>query len=100
MRIKRSPVFVSSLAAVTPTHHTKPVSEYNTSDLQCCETTGTVEDPSIAAVLAAIGVDVLDLNVLIGLTCFPITAIGGGNGACSADPVCCEHNSHGKTNRA
>ncbi|KAK1222057.1 hypothetical protein PQX77_015122 [Marasmius sp. AFHP31] len=86
---------LATLAAATPTRRGEPASDCATGDLQCCESTGTAKDPSIAAVLAAIGVDVSDLNVLVGLTCSPITVIGGGNGGCSASPVCCSDNSHG-----
>ncbi|KAK1222959.1 hypothetical protein PQX77_014159 [Marasmius sp. AFHP31] len=63
--------------------------------LQCCESTTTASDPAAAGVLAAIGVIVDDLNVLVGLNCSPITVVGGGNGACSKTTVICKDNSHG-----
>ncbi|KAK1222958.1 hypothetical protein PQX77_014158 [Marasmius sp. AFHP31] len=64
--------------------------------VQCCQSVTKASDPSAAAVLAAIGVIVDDVNVLVGLNCSPITVIGGGNGACSGGTtVTCTDNSHG-----
>jgi len=57
-----------------------PASQCNTGPVQCCNETGTTKDASIAKALALVGVDVSDVNVLIGLTCDPISVIGiGGN---------------------
>lgn len=43
-----------------------------------------------AAILKAIGVDLSDLNVLLGLTCSPISVVGVGSGsACSGSTVSC-----------
>nr|ADX07337.1 putative hydrophobin [Flammulina velutipes] len=44
---------------------------------------------------AAIGINVQDVTALVGLTCNPITGIGGVNSGCDASPVCCENNSFG-----
>ncbi|KAL0071246.1 hypothetical protein AAF712_001812 [Marasmius tenuissimus] len=52
----------------------------NTGPIQCCQSTGHAKDGSIAAILGLLGIVVQDLNVLIGLTCSPITVIGGNNG--------------------
>ncbi|KAI3595863.1 hydrophobin [Moniliophthora roreri] len=46
-------------------------------------------------VLGLLGVTLTDLNVLVGLTCSPVTILGGIFGGCSATPVCCENNSFG-----
>ena len=46
------------------------------------------------AILKAIGVDLSDVNALLGLTCSPINVIGVGGNSCSANPVCCSDNSH------
>ena len=43
-----------------------------------------------AAILKAIGVDLSDLNVLLGLTCSPITVVGVGSGTeCGGTTVSC-----------
>ena len=43
-----------------------------------------------AAILKAIGVDLSDLNVLLGLTCSPISVVGIGSGSeCSGTTVSC-----------
>ncbi|KAK1225924.1 hypothetical protein PQX77_011122 [Marasmius sp. AFHP31] len=67
----------------------------NTGPIQCCNTVTTAKDPIITPVLALLGIVLQDLNVGVGLTCSPITVIGGNNGGCSAHPVCCSDNSHG-----
>jgi len=57
-----------------------PASQCNTGPVQCCNETGTAKDSSIAKALALVGVNVSDLDVLIGATCTPISVIGvGGN---------------------
>ena len=35
-----------------------------------------------------------NLDVLVGLTCSPLTIVGIAQGQCSASPVCCSDNSH------
>ncbi|KAL0579907.1 hypothetical protein V5O48_002078 [Marasmius crinis-equi] len=72
-----------------------PGGSCNTGPVQCCQSTGHATDGPIAAILGLLGIVVQDLNVLIGLTCSPVTVIGGANGGCSAKPVCCSDNSHG-----
>ena len=56
--------------------------------LQCCESTATASDPSAAAVLGLLGIVLQDLNVLVGLTCSPITVIGSNNGWYVLTPPC------------
>jgi hypothetical protein len=49
---------------------------------------------SVGIILGLLGIVLKDLNVLVGLTCSPITVIGVGTGnSCSANVVCCENNS-------
>ncbi|KAK7033558.1 hypothetical protein VNI00_012782 [Paramarasmius palmivorus] len=88
---------LATLAAATPTRRTGIApGECNTGPIQCCQSTGTADDKTIAGLLSLVGVVVQDLNVLIGVTCSPITVIGAGGAGCSASPVCCENNSfHG-----
>ncbi|KAK1222732.1 hypothetical protein PQX77_014404 [Marasmius sp. AFHP31] len=84
----------TTLAVATPTGLSARA-DCNTGPIQCCQTTTTAKDPIVTPILALIGVVLQDLNVAVGLTCSPITVIGGGNGGCSANPVCCSDNSHG-----
>ncbi|KAI0691972.1 fungal hydrophobin [Cerioporus squamosus] len=83
------------LAAAYPSSAGEPPSSCSTGDLQCCDSTQTASSPAALATLALLGIVLQDLNVLVGLTCSPITVIGVGSGSCSATAVCCEDNSHG-----
>ncbi|KAK1215708.1 hypothetical protein PQX77_021670 [Marasmius sp. AFHP31] len=67
----------------------------NTGTLQCCNSVTTAKDPVASLLIGLLGIVLQDVNVGVGLTCSPITVIGGGNGGCSANPVCCQDNSHG-----
>ena len=52
-------------------------------------------DPAVAKELGLLGIVVQGVDVLVGLTCSPITVIGvGSSGSCSANAVCCSDNSH------
>ncbi|KAK1220666.1 hypothetical protein PQX77_016492 [Marasmius sp. AFHP31] len=72
---------LATLAAATSARRGEPASDGATGDLQCCESTGTAKDPITftSPILAAIGITVSDFNILVGLTCSPITVVGGGN---------------------
>ncbi|KAJ8090101.1 hypothetical protein PM082_018683 [Marasmius tenuissimus] len=69
----------TTLAVATPTGLSAR-GDCSTGPIQCCDTVTTAKDPVVAPILALIGVIVQDLNVGVGLTCSPITVIGGGNG--------------------
>ncbi|KDR78085.1 hypothetical protein GALMADRAFT_138229 [Galerina marginata CBS 339.88] len=82
----------ATLAAATGS----PASQCNTNQLQCCDSTGTATETSIASLLGLLGIAVQSVTALVGVTCSPITAIGTGANSCSAQPVCCTNNSfHG-----
>ena len=100
------------LAAANPVALGTPT-DCATGDLQCCDTTETVSlpcplfesladirdrqagSPAGAALLGLLGIVVQDVNVLIGVTCSPITVIGVGTGSsCSTNTVCCSDNSN------
>ncbi|EJD00381.1 fungal hydrophobin [Fomitiporia mediterranea MF3/22] len=78
------------LAVATPA-----MSQCDTGSLQCCNSVQKADSSSIAGLLSLLGVVVQDVNVLVGVTCSPITVIGAGDSGCSANPVCCEDNSFG-----
>ncbi|KAL1947115.1 hypothetical protein VTO73DRAFT_14076 [Trametes versicolor] len=85
------------LAAATPLEaRNAPAASCSTGAIQCCASTEKASAPSAAKLLGLLGVVVQDVDVLVGLTCSPITVIGVGSGSsCSASTVCCEDNSHG-----
>ncbi|KAK7054512.1 hypothetical protein VNI00_003710 [Paramarasmius palmivorus] len=88
---------LTTLAAATPVRRggNKPASECTTGPVQCCNSVGAANDPSVAKILGLLGIVVQDVNALVGLTCVPITVIGAGGATCDANPVCCKDNSHG-----
>ncbi|THH14751.1 hypothetical protein EW146_g5632 [Bondarzewia mesenterica] len=76
-----------------PTTTTIPASQCNTGPIQCCNTVESASSSGVAGILGLLGIVLQDLNVIIGLNCSPITAIGLGGGAnCVQQPVCCENN--------
>ncbi|KAF8815296.1 fungal hydrophobin [Phlegmacium glaucopus] len=69
-------------------------SKCDSGELQCCNTS---ESPTAASsVLGPLGIAPSTISGLVGLDCTPITVIGGAQPSCSAKPLCCTDNSHGK----
>ncbi|ESK86178.1 hydrophobin [Moniliophthora roreri MCA 2997] len=90
-----NPPATTTVTVTAPGPTVTAVSQCNTGDVQCCNTVETADGPTAAGLLALLGVVVQDLNVLVGITCSPITILGIGQGECSARPVCCSNNSFG-----
>ncbi|TBU28464.1 fungal hydrophobin [Dichomitus squalens] len=67
----------------------------STGAIQCCNSVQSASDPAASLLLGLLGIVVQGVDVLVGLTCSPITVIGVGGGSCSATAVCCQDNSHG-----
>ncbi|TFK31007.1 hydrophobin [Crucibulum laeve] len=91
---------LATLAAATPTRRTGgspiPASQCTTGPVQCCNSTEAASGPTASKLLGLLGVVVQDLNVIVGITCTPITVIGVGGDSCTSQAVCCEDNSfHG-----
>ncbi|RPD72480.1 fungal hydrophobin [Lentinus tigrinus ALCF2SS1-7] len=73
----------------------KPPPSCSTGPIQCCQQVEKADNPVAALILGLLGI-VLGPDVVVGLTCSPLTVIGVGSGnSCSANTVCCENNSHG-----
>ncbi|KAJ3969494.1 fungal hydrophobin [Lentinula raphanica] len=88
---------VTTTVTVTAPASTTTVSpgQCTTGDLQCCDSTTKAGSVAGAAILGLIGVVVEDVNVLLGLTCSPITVVGVESGSCTSNVVCCEDNAWG-----
>ncbi|KAA1470824.1 fungal hydrophobin [Dentipellis sp. KUC8613] len=72
---------------------TPPASQCNTGPVQCCNSVESASSPAATTIFGLLGIVLSDLNVLVGLTCNPISVVGIGSGAtCNAQPVCCENN--------
>ncbi|KAG2754306.1 hydrophobin-1 precursor [Suillus brevipes Sb2] len=67
----------------------------NTGSIQCCESVSKSGHGSVLdELLSVLNIDIpFDTNC--GVSCSPISVIGGGSGAnCNQEPVCCENNSY------
>ncbi|KAF8641759.1 hypothetical protein AX16_009836 [Volvariella volvacea WC 439] len=96
--------FTALVAATNPTvtvtvtpapTSTSPASQCNTGSLQCCNSVQAASSSAVGLLLGLLGIVISDLTALVGITCSPLTIIGGGGNSCSAQPVCCQNNSFG-----
>ncbi|KAJ3564671.1 hypothetical protein NP233_g8148 [Leucocoprinus birnbaumii] len=69
-----------------------PASQCNTGPIQCCNSVQAANSNPVSSLLGLLGIAVGSVTGLVGLTCNPITVIGGGGNSCSAQPVCCTNN--------
>ncbi|GLB42733.1 putative fungal hydrophobin [Lyophyllum shimeji] len=69
-----------------------PASQCNTGDIQCCNSVQSATSSPATLLLGLLGIVLSDLNVLVGITCNPISVIGVGGNSCTAQPVCCQNN--------
>ncbi|KAI0065201.1 fungal hydrophobin [Artomyces pyxidatus] len=86
-------------ASASPVDHLKVEKRQNTCStgpVQCCNTVEPASAPSVAALLGLLGVVLQGVDVLVGLTCTPISVIGVITGnSCTAQTVCCQNNNFG-----
>ncbi|KAI0738361.1 fungal hydrophobin [Daedaleopsis nitida] len=91
-----STLAILAVATPTPGGGGEPPSSCSTGPIQCCDSTANASDPAAAGLLSLLGIVVQGVDVLVGLTCSPLTVVGvGAGGSCNAQTVCCEDNSHG-----
>ncbi|ESK84166.1 hydrophobin [Moniliophthora roreri MCA 2997] len=88
---------VFTAATCTPTSHgyssTQPASQCNTGPVQCCNSVQSASSAPAATLLGLLNIVLSNLNVLVGITCSPISVLGVGGTGCNAQPVCCQNNS-------
>ncbi|KAG1819209.1 fungal hydrophobin-domain-containing protein [Suillus subaureus] len=67
----------------------------NTGTIQCCDSvTNSGHGSSLDELLSLLKIDT-PVDTPCGVSCSPISAIGGSSGAnCNQEPVCCENNSY------
>ncbi|KDQ62791.1 hypothetical protein JAAARDRAFT_190066 [Jaapia argillacea MUCL 33604] len=72
------------------------VAQCNTGSLQCCNSMQNYNSTTVANLLSPLDVVLQGLTGQAGITCSPITVLGGGlESNCDAHPVCCIDNSRG-----
>ncbi|KAI0717357.1 hydrophobin [Cerioporus squamosus] len=82
--------------SVAPGPTSTPASECSTSNLQCCNQMQNANDPAMTTLLSVLGIVVQGVDVLVGLTCNPISIINvGGSNQCNAQALCCQDNDVG-----
>ncbi|KAK1234099.1 hypothetical protein PQX77_002703, partial [Marasmius sp. AFHP31] len=69
---------LTTLAVATPI--IERAGSCTTGSLECCKSVTTAKDPVASLLIGLLGIIIQDVNVGVGLTCSPITVIGGGNG--------------------
>ncbi|THU84055.1 fungal hydrophobin [Dendrothele bispora CBS 962.96] len=92
-------VFTAALATLAVAVRTRRdeigASQCTTGPVQCCESIQKATNPGIVKILDSLGIVVEDPDILIGVTCTPISIVGAGGDSCSTNPVCCKDNSFG-----
>jgi hypothetical protein len=67
-------------------------SQCNTGPVQCCNSVTTASNPVASLLIGLLGILGVGGDVVVGLTCSPLSVIGIGGNSCSSQPVCCENN--------
>nr|CAD12833.1 hydrophobin 2 [Pleurotus sp. 'Florida'] len=80
------------LAAATAIPRTDTPS-CSTGSLQCCSSVQKATDPLASLLIGLLGIVLGPLDLLVGVTCSPITVIGVGGTSCTQQTVCCTGNS-------
>ncbi|EKM81506.1 hypothetical protein AGABI1DRAFT_36491 [Agaricus bisporus var. burnettii JB137-S8] len=89
--------FFAMLAAASAVPRTDPPpatgSQCNAvgGDINCCNSLQQADDPVVKLLAGLLGIVLGPVEALIGLTCNPISVIGGGN-SCTSQTVCCTGN--------
>lgn len=73
---------LATLAVATPVvdvrRRTDPTSSCSTGTINCCNSSTTADDKSIAGLLGLLNIVIGDITALVGISCSPITVIGAG----------------------
>ncbi len=67
----------SVLAVATPV--ARDTGSCSTGSIQCCDSVSKASDPTTSVLLGLLGVVVQGVDVLVGLTCSPISVVGVGS---------------------
>ncbi|KIK53788.1 hypothetical protein GYMLUDRAFT_250112 [Collybiopsis luxurians FD-317 M1] len=70
---------LATVAVAIPAPGNEPASSCTTGPIQCCNSVVPASDASATKTLGLLGIVLQDLNVLVGLTCDPITVIAIGS---------------------
>lgn len=67
---------IVTFAAATPTPNGGGTDQCNTGSAQCCQSVQSASTPSVASILATLGIVGQGATVPVGVTCSPLTIIG------------------------
>ncbi|KAL5523251.1 hypothetical protein ACEPAF_1518 [Sanghuangporus sanghuang] len=83
----------TTVTVTSTTTATQPASQCNTGPIQCCNSVQPATSPECMALLGLLGIALQDVNdLMMGVTCRPLSNMGSGGSGCEANPVCCENN--------
>ncbi|EKM54144.1 uncharacterized protein PHACADRAFT_257774 [Phanerochaete carnosa HHB-10118-sp] len=88
------PATTTTVTVTAPASTPTSVSTCSTGDAQCCNSVTSASNPAAAGILSGLGIVLQGVTADVGLTCSPITVVGG-SGTCNQQAVCCQDNSHG-----
>ncbi|THU75243.1 fungal hydrophobin [Dendrothele bispora CBS 962.96] len=93
LAVATCPATTTTVTATAPaTTQTISPSQCNTGPIQCCNSVQQASSPAATELCGLLGIVVQGADVLVGVTCNPISVIGIGGNSCNAQPVCCENN--------
>ncbi|GJE95128.1 fungal hydrophobin [Phanerochaete sordida] len=80
------------LAVATPAAQVARNDQPSAPTTACCDSTIPADSAAAVPILKGLGVVLQDVDVLIGLTCSPISVVGVGSGSeCSGTTVSCSN---------
>ncbi|KAL1742957.1 Sc3 protein [Schizophyllum fasciatum] len=88
-----APPVTTVTVTAPPTTTTITGNSCSSGPVQCCNQVTSANNQSASLLLGLLGIVLQDLNVLIGISCTPISVLGGGDNECTSQTVCCENNS-------
>lgn len=71
---------VTSTVTITATATATPADQCSTGSIQCCNSVQSASSPDVTTILGLLGLVVDGEDVLVGLTCSPLSIVGLGDG--------------------
>ncbi|KAF4580785.1 hypothetical protein EYR38_003072 [Pleurotus pulmonarius] len=89
---RTNPTTVTVTTTAQPAPTSIPASQCTTGPVQCCNNLAKADSPLALTMLDPLNIVVQGVDVLVGITCLPLSVIGIGGISCSSQAVCCQNN--------